>query len=102
MSVADDIDMIEDKTSWHWRDSMKITRFFSFDARAGLVMIPIFFNLFSWKIWLMTFFVLSFFHVLEKKGLTFPAAIRSFRTLCVGKERPGLLGVHHRSFRDFG
>lgn len=102
MSISDQIDNIEDKLNWHWRDSMKIVRFFSFDARAGLVMIPIFFNLFNWKVWLLVFAVLSFFNFLEKKGLTFPSAMRAFRASMVGHDRPGWIGTRHKRFRDFG
>lgn len=102
MSVSDQIDNIEDKLNWHWRDSMKILRFFKFDARAGLVCIPVFFKLFEWRIWLLVIITLYGFNLLEKKGLTFPAAMRNLRAFLVGKERPGLIGVHHRKFKDFG
>lgn len=102
MSVSEQIDNIEDKLNWHWRDSMKIVRFFKFDARAGLVVIPIFFKLFEWRIWLLVFIALTFFNFLEKKGLTFPAAIRMFRAFIVGRNRPGQIGVFHKKFRDFG
>ena len=102
MSVSDQIDYIEDKLNWHWRDSMKTVRFFSFDARAGLVLIPIFFNLFNWKVWVLVLLVLSFFNFLEKKGLTFPSAMRNFRAFMVGRDRPGWMGARHKQFRDFG
>ncbi len=102
MSISEQIDNIEDKLNWHWRDSMKIVRFYNFDARAGLVLIPIFFKLFEWRIWLVAFVILSFFNFLEKKGLTFPSAVRTFRAFLVGNDRNGLLGTRHKKFRDFG
>ena len=102
MSVSEQLDNLESALNWHWRDSMKIVRFFSFDARAGLVMFPIFFNLFEWRIWLLSFVVLAFFNFLEKKGLTFPSAMRAFRSFIVGRDRPGQITVYHKTFKDFG
>lgn len=102
MSVSDQIDNIEDKLNWHWRDSMKIVRFFKFDARAGFALIPIFFKLFEWRVWLVAIITLYVFNWLESKGLTFPAAMRNLRAFLVGKNRPGQIGVMHRQFRDFG
>lgn len=102
MSVSEQIDNIEDKLNWHWRDSMKIVRFFKFDARAGLVMIPIFLKLFEWRVWLLAFLTLFFFNYLEKKGLSFPSAIRAFRAFLIGADREGQLGVRRKKFIDYG
>jgi len=81
---------------------MRTVRFFSFDARASIVMVVLFFRLTDPYAWLLVFSVFAFFRFLERKGLTFPAALRNFRMWIVGKERPGLSGVYHKTFKDFG
>jgi hypothetical protein len=102
MGVSDQIDNINEKLNWHWRNSMRTVRFFAFDARASIVLILIFFRMTDIYAWLLVFATFAFFRFLERKGLTFPAALRNFRMWLVGKERPGLMGVYRRRFRDFG
>lgn len=81
---------------------MHTVRFYAFDARAALVMIILFFRLTDPFAWLLVFMTFMFFRFLERKGLTFPAALRNFRMWIVGKDRPGLPGVLNRKFKDFG
>jgi intracellular multiplication protein IcmT len=86
---------------WHWRNSMKPVRFFALDAR-----VAVFFMLFLVHMRLFTFglfWVMCFlFWILERKGLTFDAAIRSARTWILGANRPGLLWHRKRRLTDYG
>lgn len=102
MSATDEIDNIQEKLNWHWRNSMRTVRFFGFDARASIVMVLLFFRLFDPYAWLTVFAVFMFFRYLERKGLTFPSALRYFRMWVIGQDRPGWSGVYHKKFKDFG
>lgn len=99
--VSEQIDTIQEKLNWHWRNSMRTVRFLAFDARAGLP-IPLLLVYARWSTLILTIVFLIAFRLLEQKGLTFPAAIRSVRSWLVGKDRPGLISAHHRKFTDFG
>lgn len=81
---------------------MQVVRFFAFDSRSALPVVLILFNLLDWRVWLLFFINLAVFRYLEQRGLTVPAAIRNFRAWVVGKERPGLVGLEHKSFQDYG
>jgi len=90
-----------EKANWHWRNSMRPVRFFSYDARAAL---PVFALLFYFRIHMVviTLVILLFFHYLEKKGLTFPAALRSMRVWILGNKRPGHTSLKYRRMIDYG
>ena len=81
---------------------MRTVRFYSFDARASVVVLILFFQLTNPYAWLTVFATFWFFRLLEQKGLTFPSAMRNFRMWFAGKDRPGLPGVYHKKFKDFG
>ena len=100
MATAQD-DLEIEKKNWHWRNSMRPVRFFNLDARAGL---PFFVLLvYARPITIaMTIFIIAFFHLLERRGLTFPAALRSIRVWLVGDKRPGWYSYAHRRMRDWG
>jgi hypothetical protein len=102
MSASEQIDNINEKLNWHWRNSMRTVRFFAFDARSAIVILVLFFRLADPKAWLFVLCTFMFFRYLERKGLTFPSALRNFRCWIVGRERPGLVGVYHKKFRDYG
>jgi len=99
--MAKELEVIEDKFNWHWRNTMRTVRFFAFDGRAAF---PIIFLFFYARLVTLLFFIgtLLFFRFLEQKGLTLPAALRNFRASFVGLERPGWLSIYHRKFKDFG
>lgn len=99
--MADEIENIQQKLNWHWRNSMRPVRFFAFDSRAGICLVVLFFYPRLSTI-LLTFAFLMFFRFLEQKGLTFPAAIRNFRAWIVGHDRPGWPGVQRKKFEDWG
>lgn len=102
MSAADELDNLQEKVNWHWRNSMRIIRFFAFDARAAFVIIILFFRLADPSAWLLVFMVFMAFRLLEKKGLTVPAAMRNLRSWLIGKKRPGWIGVKKKVFIDYG
>ena len=88
---------------WHWRDTMRVVRFFGLDARAGL---PYFFLIFSGgflvKMLTFTFLVTMIFRLMEKKGYTFPAALRALRLWLSGSDKRGWVSLRYRKMRDFG
>ncbi len=99
--MTKEIDNIQDKLNWHWRNSMRPVRFFAFDARAA-IMIPVLLVYARLSTILITIALMFFFRFLERKGLTFPAALRAFRSWVVTPNRPGWIGVHKKRFTDFG
>lgn len=99
--TTDQIDNIKDKINWHWRNSMRVVRFFNFDARAALP-IPLLLVYARTSTILLTVASLMFFRYLERKGLTFPAALRNFRQWIIGSERPGWIKVNRKKFTDYG
>ncbi|OUT92527.1 MAG: hypothetical protein CBB87_01960 [Micavibrio sp. TMED27] len=102
---AQQIQEMEEQLNWHWRNSMKPARFFNFDGRAAwpLPLLLIYPRTSTIVIAVINMII---FRMLEKRGLTFPAALRVVRTSLVAfffdEIRPGLNGVHHRKFKDFG
>ncbi|MGQ0527159.1 MAG: IcmT/TraK family protein [Alphaproteobacteria bacterium] len=99
--VSEQIDTIQEKMNWHWRNSMRTVRFLAFDARAALP-IPLLLVYFRWSTVILTIVFLLVFRYLERKGLTFPAAMRNMRSWLVGKDRPGWVSAEHRKFVDYG
>lgn len=103
--VAQQVQEAQDKLNWHWRNSMRTVRFFAFDARASITF-PLLLVYARPSTIILTVVVLFFFRFLEQRGLTFPAALRTFRgevnSLFWGEERPGWVGAYRRSFKDFG
>lgn len=80
---------------------MRPIRFFALDARAAM---PLCFLLPFPRLTtlVLTLIVIFFFMFLEKKGLTFSAAMRSLRVHCFGEHRPALMGFKYRKLKDFG
>lgn len=99
--AAQQIENLQEKMNWHWRNSMRTVRFLAFDARAALPL-PLLLVYARLSTLLLLITSLLFFRFLERKGLTFPAAIRNFRSWVVGSHRPGWIGVQHKKFTDFG
>ncbi len=99
--VSEQIDTIQEKINWHWRNSMRTVRFLAFDARAALP-IPLLLVYARWSTLIVTIIFLLVFRYLERKGLTFPAAIRNVRSWIIGKDRPGWVSAEHRKFVDYG
>ena len=102
MSAAEELENLQEKMNWHWRNSMRVVRFFFFFVRAAFIGIFLLFRLTSWRLWLLFIGNLVFFRYLENKGLTVPAAMRNLRAWIVGVERPGWVAVKRRKFTDYG
>ncbi len=101
MGAAQELENLQEKQNWHWRNSMRTVRFISFDARASLP-IPILLVYARTSTILLTIAFLLFFRYLERKGLTFPAAIRSIRSSIIGQDRPGWVRAQNKKFIDYG
>jgi intracellular multiplication protein IcmT len=98
--MAKELELIQEKMNWHWRNSMRPVRFFAFDGRAAIP-VPILLIHARWSTLALMIITLLIFRFLEHKGLTFPAALRNLRAWIVGRNRPGMISVEHRKFRDF-
>lgn len=100
MARASDDTEIE-RQNWHWRNTMRPVRFFNMDARAG---IPYFVLLVYARPVTFILVILSTatFKLMERRGLTFPAALRAFRVWILGDERRGWLRLRRRTLKDFG
>jgi intracellular multiplication protein IcmT len=98
MSTVSDI---KEQLNWHWRNSMRPIRFFGLDARSALPVILIlpFFRIVTIVLALLVVF---FFLFLEKRGLSFSAAMRASRILIFGENRPALMSFKYRTLKDFG
>lgn len=96
-----ELENIEAKINWHWRDSMRTVRFMGFDARVAFL-IPVWLLYLRWSTIILSFAVFYTFKFLENRGLTFPAAIRALRSWLTGRSRPGILGLSNHKFIDYG
>jgi len=94
-------DTEEEKALWHWRNSMRPVRFFAFDAR---LVIPWFIVLFHARAVTLFFAILLtiIFSMLERRGLTFDAALRAFRKWFLGQRRPGWISYNRKKMIDYG
>jgi intracellular multiplication protein IcmT len=88
-------------STWHWRNTMKPVRFFQFDARAGFFIILVLIHARLWTFGLMITVNLIFW-ILERKGLSFAAAMRAARAWLVGAYRPAMVYSRRRKFLDTG
>ena len=86
---------------WHWRNTMKPVRFFQFDARAGFFIVLVLVHFRYWTVGLLLT-VLVLFWILERKGLSFAAAIRAARAWFVGGYRPAWIYTRRRKMLDTG
>ncbi len=99
--MANKIAELQEQLNWHWRNTMRPIRFFGLDVKAA---VPFFVLLFfpRWSTLIFAFLVVAFFQFLEKRGLTFDAAMRATRLLIFGPKRPALMTFRHRKLKDFG
>ncbi|MCB1532121.1 MAG: IcmT/TraK family protein [Alphaproteobacteria bacterium] len=98
--MAKELDNLQEKVNWHWRNSMRPVRFLAFDARAALPLPLLLVYARLSTIILTIVFLLAFRH-LERKGLTFPAAMRALRANFVGRERPAWIRAQQKKFTDW-
>ena len=95
-----ELENLEAKMNWHWRDSMRMARFFGFDARVAFL-VPVWLLYLRWSTIILTIIVCYTFKFFESKGLTFPSALRALRSWLIGQDRPGEVGARHK-FIDYG
>ena len=86
---------------WHWRNTMRPVRFFTLDARAALpfCVLLVYFRVVTL---VLTVLITMIFWFLEKRGLTFAAAMRALRVWGVGDWRPAYMPHRYRRMRDYG
>lgn len=96
-----ELENLEAKLNWHWRDTMRTVRFLNFDGRVAF-MIPVWLLYLRWSTVILTFAVFYIFQFYEKRGLTFPSALRALRCWIVGRSRPGIIGLNNHKFTDYG
>lgn len=94
-------DTEEERVNWHWRNSMRPVRFFGIDARAAIPFFVLLVYLRPITLFI-TFSSTFLFVALEKRGLTFPSALRAFRSWLNGQKRPAWVSGRRRKFTDFG
>ena len=90
-----------EQANWHWRNTMRSVRFFNLDARASLPFLLLLVYA-RWSTIILCIIVTLVFRYLERKGLTFPAALRSLRVWVIGNHRPAWASFRHRRMKDFG
>jgi hypothetical protein len=101
MSAAKEIMNVRDALNWHWRNNMRIVRFFMLDARAALPFLVLLVYL-RWSSVILAVIVTTIFYLLERQGLTFAAALRNLRQWIVGRNRPGWISAQRKRFIDWG
>jgi intracellular multiplication protein IcmT len=99
--VKEQLENIKEMQNWHWRNTMRTVRFAAFDARAALPL-PLLLFYARWSTLFLSIAFLVIFRWLERKGLTFPAALRNLRAWIVGHDRPGWIKAQNKKFRDYG
>jgi intracellular multiplication protein IcmT len=86
---------------WHWRNTMKPVRFFQFDARSVAFAMLFLMHIRLWT--LETLVVVNcIFWILERKGLSFAAALRALRVWFTGRYRPAWVYTRRRKMIDTG
>ena len=84
-----------------WRDTMRPPRFFGFDARATVPMMAFLMNM-NMNTLFFAFCGMVAFGLLERKGLTVPAALRTARCWVAGPVRPAVPWWLSRKYIDYG
>jgi intracellular multiplication protein IcmT len=80
---------------------MKTVRFFNFDGRAGLMLVLVIVHMRTYTL-VALISVMVIFYMLERKGLSFPAALRALRVWIIGPVRPGWIWTRRRGLVDTG
>ena len=74
---------------FHWRDTYRYPKFFTFDARSTIPLLIMLLHLSWWTLGLSVG-VMIFFFLLDRRGLDFASALRAMRRIVAGKHRPPL------------
>lgn len=80
---------------------MKTVRFFKFDARSAFFVVLLLVHFRLWTFFLLIA-VMTVFSMLERRGLSFPAALRALRVWLIGPNRPGWIWTRRRKLHDSG
>ncbi len=91
----------EEGVGWHWRNTMKPARFFILDGRAVFFVVLLLLHARPWTLYLLIG-VAVILWILERRGLSFAAALRSVRVWFIGKYRPAWIYGRRRTFHDNG
>ena len=91
----------ENIVRWHWRNTMKPVRFFMLDGRIVFFVVLFLLHARPWTIYLL-FGVGVIFWILERRGLSFAAALRALRLWFIGINRPAWIYSRRRTFLDSG
>jgi intracellular multiplication protein IcmT len=85
----------------HWRNTQKPARFFALDARAffAILLFLVHARLWTFSIAILVMFL---FWILERRGLTFEASLRAFRSWILGRNRPANQRRAFRHWIDYG
>jgi intracellular multiplication protein IcmT len=83
----------------HWRNTIRVPRFFVFDARASLVFALLIIHPRIYTLYI-SIIAMFFFYLLERLGLTFDSALRKFRSWLCGAERPATVFTARRRLVD--
>ena len=85
----------------HWRNTQKPARFFALDARAFVAILLFLVHARLWT-FLLALVIMLLFWILERRGLTFEASLRAFRSWTLGRVRPANQRRAIRHWIDFG
>lgn len=85
----------------HWRNTQKPARLFFMDARVSAMFLLFMVHARMWTFMLVVLSVLAMW-ALERRGLTFEAALRAIRSWMVGPIRPANLSRARRKWTDYG
>jgi intracellular multiplication protein IcmT len=85
----------------YWRDSQRTTRFFIFDAKAVFAVALWIFHARMWT-FLLAILIMIIFWMLERKGLNFTTALRTFRSFIIGQDRPRAAKLEKTTMKDYG
>lgn len=100
-SQSDIEDTQMERQNWHWRNTMRPARFFNLDARAALPFLVLIFYARTSTL-VLTVIITLIFRQFEKRGLEFPAAMRTIRVWLIGQKRYGWLKHKRRTMKDYG
>ena len=92
---------MSDINDWHWRNSMRPTRFFAFDSKAVLGILLVIIHIRMWT-FVLALVVIGVFWLAERAGYSFEAAFRRLRVLILGPKRPAVALRAKRRLLDYG
>ncbi|GAB5387236.1 MAG: hypothetical protein Alpg2KO_02040 [Alphaproteobacteria bacterium] len=82
-----------------WRETMRPARFFIVDARAAVLIGVCMLHFRTWTV-MLTLIGMVVLVLLERKGLTVPAAFRAIRAFIAGNRRPHVSWMKRRRLVD--